>query len=63
MPYPHLPPVDEISSMRVNLPNRLFDPKIGGALYIRYLDEYCLADEVGLELMVDRKSTRLNSSH
>ena len=53
MPYPHLPPLDQISSMRVNLPNSLFDPKVGGALYNRYLDEYCLADEVGLELMVN----------
>ncbi len=53
MPYPHIPPHDEISSMRVTLPNRLFDPKLGHQLYNRYLDEYCLADEMGLELMVN----------
>ena len=53
MPYPHIPPHDEIASMRVTLPNRLFDPKKGHELYNRYLDEYCLADEMGLELMVN----------
>ncbi len=53
MPYPHLPPLDQITSMRVNLPNRLFDPAIGRDLYNRYLDEYMLADEVGLEIMVN----------
>ena len=53
MPYPHLPPRDEIRSMRVTMPNRHFDPLIGHGLYNRYLDEYCLADEVGLELMVN----------
>ena len=53
MPYPHLPPLDQITSMRINLPNRLFDPMIGRDLYNRYLDEYMLADEVGLEIMVN----------
>ena len=53
MPYPHLPPLDQITSMRINLPNRLFDPTIGRDLYNRYLDEYMLADEVGLEIMVN----------
>ena len=53
MPYPHIPPHDEISSMRVTLPNSLFDPKLGHQLYNRYLDAYCLADEMGLDLMVN----------
>ena len=53
MPYPHIPPHDEISSMRVTLPNRLFDPKLGHQLYNRYLDEFCLADEMGLDIMVN----------
>jgi hypothetical protein len=53
MPYPHLPPHDELSSMRVSIPNKLFDPKVGNQLYNRYLDEYCYADEMGLNLMVN----------
>ena len=40
MPYPYLPPLDEVSSMWVTLPNRVFDPKIGAELYRRYFDEY-----------------------
>jgi alkanesulfonate monooxygenase SsuD/methylene tetrahydromethanopterin reductase-like flavin-dependent oxidoreductase (luciferase family) len=53
MPYPHIPPHDQITSMRVNLPNKHFDPRIGRDLYNRYLDEYMLVDEVGLEIMVN----------
>ena len=53
MPYPHLPPHDDLSSMRVTIPNKLFDPKIGHQLYNRYLDEYCYADEMGLNMMVN----------
>ena len=53
MPYPHLPPHDEISSMRVTLPNKLFDPKLAHQLYKRYFDEFCYADEMGLNLMVN----------
>ena len=45
MPYPHLPPLDSISTMRVTLPNKHFDPRIGADLYNRYLDEYMIADE------------------
>lgn len=53
MPYPNIPPHDEITSMRVNLPNHHFDPKIGRDLYNRYLDEYIIADELGLDIMVN----------
>ena len=53
MPYPHIPPHDEIEAMRVSLPNAEFDPVLGGQLYNRYLDEYMLADELGLEIMVN----------
>jgi alkanesulfonate monooxygenase SsuD/methylene tetrahydromethanopterin reductase-like flavin-dependent oxidoreductase (luciferase family) len=53
MPYPHLPPLDTISSMRVNLPNKFFDPKIGADLYNRYLDEHMIADELGLNIMLN----------
>jgi len=53
MPYPHLPPLETISSVRVSLPNRMFDPQIGAALYNRYLDEFMLADELGLNIMLN----------
>lgn len=53
MPYPHLPDLDTISSMRVNLPNKHFDPKIGADLYNRYLDEHLLADDLGLNIMLN----------
>ena len=39
MPYPYLPPFDELSTIRVTLPSKYFDPKIGADLYNRYLDE------------------------
>src|SRR5665213_1954478 len=47
--YPYLP--DGLDNLRVTLPNRLFDPKIGAELYSRYFDEWQLADEEGLDLM------------
>lgn len=53
MPYPHLPPFDELSSIRVSLPSKHYDPKIGADLYNRYLDEYIIAAEEGLDLMVN----------
>ena len=53
MPYPYIPPHDQVSSFRVILPNKLFDPKKGHELYNRYLDEYIYADEMGLNLMVN----------
>ena len=53
MPYPHLPPLETLSTMRVSLPNRLFDPRIGADLYNRYLDEYLIAADLGLNMMVN----------
>lgn len=53
MPYPHLPDLDTIDSIRVNLPNKYYDPKIGADLYQRYLDEHVLADELGLDIMLN----------
>src|SRR5215467_1075642 len=53
MPYPHLPPLEELSSIRVSLPSKHFNPKIGADLYNRYLDEYMIADELGFNLMLN----------
>src|ERR1700760_2217671 len=44
---------DHGGSLRVNLPNRALDPKISADLFHRYYDEYLLADELGLDLMVN----------
>lgn len=40
-------------SLRVVLPNAHYDPKIGHSLLNRYLDEFALCDEVGLDIMVN----------
>ena len=53
MPYPHLPPHDTLTTMRVSLPSKHFDPKIGADLYNRYFDEYMTASELGLNLLVN----------
>ena len=40
-------------SLRVNLPNRLLDPRIAADLFHRYYDEWQLADALGLDIMVN----------
>lgn len=52
-PWPYLPPDDEYSSMRVNLPNGVYDPKIGADLYDMYIDQHLLADDLGLDCMIN----------
>ena len=39
--------------MRVTIPSKLYDPKIGSDLYNRYLDEHLIADELGLNIMLN----------
>ncbi|HKA78510.1 MAG TPA: LLM class flavin-dependent oxidoreductase, partial [Xanthobacteraceae bacterium] len=53
MPYPHLPPFDELTTIRVTLPGKHFDPNIGADLFNRYLDEYVIADELGFNHMLN----------
>src|SRR5271167_390078 len=40
-------------SYRVIIPSRLFDPKVGADLYHRYLDEWALCDELGINIMTN----------
>jgi alkanesulfonate monooxygenase SsuD/methylene tetrahydromethanopterin reductase-like flavin-dependent oxidoreductase (luciferase family) len=40
-------------SLRVDLPNRQFDPGTGHTLLNRYLDEFALCDAEGLDIMVN----------
>jgi alkanesulfonate monooxygenase SsuD/methylene tetrahydromethanopterin reductase-like flavin-dependent oxidoreductase (luciferase family) len=51
--YPYLPPSEEYESIRVTLPNRYYDPVKGAELYDRYIDEWCIAEEEGLEIMLN----------
>ncbi|MGE0651638.1 MAG: LLM class flavin-dependent oxidoreductase [Alphaproteobacteria bacterium] len=53
MPYPHLPDLETIDSVRVSIPSKYYDPKVGADLYQRYLDEHILADELGLDIMLN----------
>ena len=43
----------ERGSLRVNLPNEAVDPVEAGKLLNRYLDEFRLCDEVGIDIMVN----------
>ncbi len=49
--YPYLPDAENYESIRVNLPNSNFDPATDADLYHMYLDMWCAADEMGLEIM------------
>ena len=51
--YPYLPDPASYESIRVNLPSSNFDPKKGAELYSLYLDLWCKADELGLEVMLN----------
>lgn len=41
------------AALRISFPNREFDPTIGHQLYNRYLDEHLLADELGMNIMIN----------
>ena len=49
--HPAWPSLDE--TYRVTIPSRLFDPKVGADLYHRYLDEWALCDELGINIMTN----------
>ena len=51
--YPYLPDDSEFDSIRVKLPNQIYDPVKGADLYHRYIDEWCHADQIGLDIMVN----------
>ncbi|HXE17301.1 MAG TPA: LLM class flavin-dependent oxidoreductase [Stellaceae bacterium] len=42
-----------VESLRVNLPNRLIDPATAADLYHRFLDEWQLCDELGINIFVN----------
>lgn len=51
--YPDLPDPDDYSSIRVTLPNGLVDPQHAAGLWDRYIREWQIADECGLNVMVN----------
>ena len=51
--YPDLPDPGSYESIRVALPSRHCDPRNASRLYHQYLDLWCAADEIGLEIMVN----------
>jgi alkanesulfonate monooxygenase SsuD/methylene tetrahydromethanopterin reductase-like flavin-dependent oxidoreductase (luciferase family) len=50
---PYIPPIGEIESTRVNLPNGVIDPEIAADLWDRYLREWQVADDAGLNVMLN----------
>jgi alkanesulfonate monooxygenase SsuD/methylene tetrahydromethanopterin reductase-like flavin-dependent oxidoreductase (luciferase family) len=52
-PYPNLPDPSTYDSIRVSLPNELYDPAVGVGLYDLYLDLWQQADEQGLDVMTN----------
>ena len=51
--YPYLPPAEQYELVRVDLPNRYFDPEKGAALFDRFIAEWQVAEEEGLEIMLN----------
>jgi alkanesulfonate monooxygenase SsuD/methylene tetrahydromethanopterin reductase-like flavin-dependent oxidoreductase (luciferase family) len=61
--YPFVPQhvLDASDSVRASLPNRYCDPKIAADLYHETLDEYLVADDVGLNVMATEHHAGINS--
>src|SRR4029077_6010836 len=51
--YPYLPPAESYPSIRVSLPNRIYDPEKGAALYDRFYREWLIVKEAGVEIMLN----------
>lgn len=52
-PYPEVPDAQEPDGIRVNYPNKHYDPKHGADIWHRNLDLYLLADDLGMDVMVN----------
>jgi alkanesulfonate monooxygenase SsuD/methylene tetrahydromethanopterin reductase-like flavin-dependent oxidoreductase (luciferase family) len=53
--------LDAADSVRASLPNKYCDPKIAADLYHETLDEYLVADDVGLNVMATEHHAGINS--
>ena len=49
MPYPYIPPGEEIESTWVTLSNSHYDPKVGHRLYNEYLEQLIAAEQLGYD--------------
>ena len=49
-------------SLRNVIPSSVYDPKVGANLYHRYLDEWALCDDLGLNIMVNEHHTTATCS-
>ena len=49
MPYPFVPPGEELESTWVTLSNRHYDPRVGHRLYNEYLDQLVFAEQLGCD--------------
>ena len=49
----HLLPRRAYDSIRTSFTNRYYDPKLGADLYHRFIDEWVIAEDLGLEIMVN----------
>ena len=49
MPYPYIPPGEEIESTWVTLPNSHYDPKVGHRLYNEYLEQLIAGERLGYD--------------
>jgi alkanesulfonate monooxygenase SsuD/methylene tetrahydromethanopterin reductase-like flavin-dependent oxidoreductase (luciferase family) len=61
--YPFVPQhvLDAADSVRASLPNKYCDPKIAADLFHETLDEYLVADDVGLNVMATEHHAGINS--
>src|SRR5712672_2619557 len=61
--YPFVPKevLDAADSVRASLPNKYCDPKIAADLFHETLDEYLVADDVGLNVMATEHHAGINS--
>ncbi len=51
--YPYLPPASEYELVRVDLPNRYYDPEKGAALFDRFIAEWQVAEDEGIQIMLN----------
>lgn len=53
VPYPDVPDINTTESIRIDLPSSVYDPDKGRINYNERLDEWCLCDELGINIMLN----------
>ncbi len=49
MPYPFIPPGEDLESTWITIPNTLFDPKVAHQLYTEYLEQLVASEKLGYD--------------